>query len=191
MFTKQKKIYQKYERPPNVFTIQSTSGAQQYNKDYSQINNKSATLPRNMHSKVAIKHGNRSQRNSPDQVQSSSLASSPHSPKHIDAMAKSKNSPSKSNQLKERVSNIQNSTAKETIRIVNQSQINQDPGIIDGYLENVNILGVFLYVLPFLFPIPFHSSSTEFGSIKNSITECAYRHDNNSIKISPIFSCIS
>lgn len=46
-------------------------------------------------------------------------------------------SPSKSEQIRERVNTLQNSTAKATIRAAKKPQLDQDPGIVDGYLENV------------------------------------------------------
>lgn len=51
--------------------------------------------------------------------------------------AKVKNSPSKTNQLRERVNSLQNSTAKAAFRVVNRPKLDQEPGIVDGYLENV------------------------------------------------------
>lgn len=147
-----------------------------------------------MHSKVATKTSNRSPRQpqSPNEPVSSSLtsSSSQHIPKSSESINKQKNSPSKSDQLRERVNNIQNSTAKAAIRIANQSQINQDPGIVDGYLENVIAFHHFNTVQKSL-NIYFTFYSIEFGSIKNSITKCAYGHDNNSSKINSIFGCIS
>lgn len=46
-------------------------------------------------------------------------------------------SPSKSDILREHVNSLQNSTTKATIRAVNPPQLNNEPGIVDGYLENV------------------------------------------------------
>lgn len=46
-------------------------------------------------------------------------------------------SPSKSDILREHVNSLQNSTTKATIRAVNLPQLNNEPGIVDGYLENV------------------------------------------------------
>lgn len=45
----------------------------------------------------------------------------------------------KSEQMHERISQLQNSTAKAAIRLASHSQpqLNQDPGIVEGYLENV------------------------------------------------------
>lgn len=47
---------------------------------------------------------------------------------------------SKSEQMHERISQLQNSTAKAAIRLASHSQpqLNQDPGIVEGYLENVS-----------------------------------------------------
>lgn len=49
------------------------------------------------------------------------------------------NNVSKSDHIHERVNSLQNSTAKASIRIASHSQpqLNHDPGIVDGYLENV------------------------------------------------------
>lgn len=46
---------------------------------------------------------------------------------------------SKSDQMHERINQLQNSTAKAAIRLASHSQpqLNQDPGIVEGYLENV------------------------------------------------------
>lgn len=46
---------------------------------------------------------------------------------------------SKSEQMHERINQLQNSTAKASIRLASHSQpqLNQDPGIVEGYLENV------------------------------------------------------
>lgn len=73
----------------------------------------------------------------PSLASSSALSSSHHNNRHSEPMAKAKDSPSKSDQLRERVNNIQNSTAKAAIRIANQSQLNSEQGIVVGYLENV------------------------------------------------------
>lgn len=124
---------QKYERPPNVFTIQSASGLQPFNKDLSQVNARSATLPRNMHSKVASNH---------NAQRSMSIGNSPDSKNSHDPGAKHKsptssNNSSKGDHILERVNHLQNSSAKVAIRVANQTQLNHEPGIVDGYLENV------------------------------------------------------
>lgn len=130
-------FYQKYERPPNVFTIQSSSGLQTFNKDLLHTNTKSATLPRNMLSKVTSNHYNSTQRTS-DSVSSTSHN---HTTKNGSGM-KHKQSPtstgcSKGENIIERVNHLQHSTAKAAIRVANKSPLNQEPGIVDGYLENV------------------------------------------------------
>lgn len=45
----------------------------------------------------------------------------------------------KNEQMHERINQLQNSTAKAAIRLASHSQpqLNQDPGIVEGYLENV------------------------------------------------------
>lgn len=48
--------------------------------------------------------------------------------------------PSKSDLLQEHVTTLQNTTTKATIRAVNPPQLNREPGIVDGYLENVRDL---------------------------------------------------
>lgn len=50
-----------------------------------------------------------------------------------------KHSPSKSEQMRERVNSLHNAAAKATIRAVNKPQTDQDAGVVDGYLENVTI----------------------------------------------------
>lgn len=46
---------------------------------------------------------------------------------------------SKNEQMHERINQLQNSTAKAAIRLASHSQpqLNQDIGIVEGYLENV------------------------------------------------------
>lgn len=88
---------------------------------------KSATLPRNMHSKL-----NASKQSTP----TTSHANGVHrTPMHL-------SNESKTDQIHERVNHLQNSTAKATIRMATQSQpkLGQDAGVVDGYLENVSIL---------------------------------------------------
>lgn len=46
-------------------------------------------------------------------------------------------SPSKSELLKEHAHSIQNSTTKATMRVMNPPQLRNEPGIVDGYVENV------------------------------------------------------
>lgn len=100
-----------------------------------------------MHSKIASKPTRPIPIPSdPVSLRATSLASSAASlsshqnNRNPEPMAKSKNSPSKSDQLRERVNSIQNSTAIAAIRIANKSQINSEQGIVDGYLENVILI---------------------------------------------------
>lgn len=102
---------------------------QQYlNKDGGHGNAKSATLPRNIHSQ-----------NSNSQQKRMNDDSSHHSVKNHRSHESNKlaNSPSKSELLRDHVNILQNSTTKATMRAVNPPQLNKEPGIIDGYLENV------------------------------------------------------
>lgn len=101
---------------------------------------KSATLPRNVSSKS---HSNPNQfggahprRSNDDGVKIN---------RAMDANRLNQ-SPSKSDILREHVNSLQNSTTKATIRAANPPQLNNEPGIVDGYLENVRKIFVVFVV---------------------------------------------
>lgn len=179
---------QKYERPPNVFTIQAKH--QFSNRESGHVRTKSATLPRNNHSKTTSNHvGSQPKRVHDDSSHATVKNHRGHESNRLS------HSPSKTDILREHVNTLQNSTTKASMRAVNPPQLNNEPGIVDGYLENVrdfperkcNFHGNSEFEIMFI-SILF---STEFRSIKNSITKCAYRDDNNSPKIDTIFDRIS
>lgn len=94
--------------------------------------NRSATLPRNIHSKNTPNHnvvGSNPKRVNDD------LSHRTH--RNHDS-SKLSQSPSKSDLLREHVHNLQNTSTKAAMRVVNPPQLNNEPGIVDGYLENVS-----------------------------------------------------
>ncbi|XP_031620632.1 TBC1 domain family member 5 homolog A isoform X2 [Contarinia nasturtii] len=115
----------KYERPPNKFTV---SARQQFpNTNSTHLNGKTSSLPRNIHSKKTTQ--NQVKRVNDDLM---------HRNQRPNDSNKLSQSPSKSELLKEHAHNIQNSTTKATMRVLNPPQLRNmnDPGIVDGYVEN-------------------------------------------------------
>lgn len=103
---------------------------------------KSATLPRNISLKSnssSNQFGGAHPRRSNDELLSHQGAKISRA---MDANRLNR-SPSKSDTLREHVNSLQNSTTKATIRAVNPPQLNNEPGIVDGYLENVRLLKMF------------------------------------------------
>lgn len=104
---------------------------QQYsnrNRDLSHASGKSSTLPRNIHSKNTQNHVQSKRVNDDLMYKNQKVYDS----------NKLSNSPSKSDLLREHVNTLQTSTTKASMRVVNPPQLNNEPGIIDGYLENVS-----------------------------------------------------
>lgn len=126
---------QKYEKPPNTFTLQQQKH-QFPNKDVSNHTRaKSATLPRNISSKSnSSQFGGGHSRRSNDESHQGAKINRAMDANHLNR------SPSKSDTLREHVNSLQNSTTKASIRAANPPQMNNDPGIVDGYLENVRKL---------------------------------------------------
>lgn len=115
----------KYGRPPDIFTVQAKQ--QQYSgRDGSHSNAKSATLPRKTTQNVNS-HQKRINDDSPR-----------HSARNYRSHDSNKLGYS-SEVFREHVNSLQNSSAKATMRVVNPPQLNKEPGIVDGYLENVCI----------------------------------------------------
>lgn len=131
--------FQKYEKPPNTFTLKQQKHHFP-NKDVANHTRaKSATLPRNISTKSSVNQFGVSQpRRSIDEL------SLPHHSAKSNRVAHDANrlshSPSKSDILREHVNSLQNSTTKATIRAANAPQLNNEPGIVDGYLENVRMI---------------------------------------------------
>lgn len=125
---------QKYERP---IEAQTTLSLQPTHINPNRIISRTGSLPRNAHaSKHSLQSSNRATATQPMQI--SSTAQNPQ--QHRSSQNRMKHSPSKSAQIRERVNTLQNSTAKATIRAANKPQLDQDPGIVDGYLENVRLV---------------------------------------------------
>lgn len=119
---------QKYERPPNKFTV---SAKHQFaNKESAHTSTKSSTLPRNIHSKnTPNQFGSHPKRANDDLL---------HRNHRNHDSSKLSQSPSKSELLREHVNSLQNTSTKAAMRVVNPPQLNNEPGIVDGYLENVS-----------------------------------------------------
>lgn len=119
-------VSKKYERPPNTFTVQSKH---QYSSgDVGHGSVKSSTLPRNIHSKNSMNSNSHQKRLNDDSSRNHNRAYDANKLGH---------SPSKTESFRDHVNTLQNSTTKATMRVVNPPQLNKEPGIIDGYLENV------------------------------------------------------
>lgn len=130
-----KKQFQKYEKPPNSFTLQHQKH-QFPTKDVSNHTRaKSATLPRNISTKSNSNQFGTHARRPNDE---SSLSQQSGKSNRVHDASRLNRSPSKSDVLREHVNSLQNSTTKATIRAVNPPQLNNEPGIVDGYLENVS-----------------------------------------------------
>ncbi|XP_055324041.1 TBC1 domain family member 5 [Sitodiplosis mosellana] len=118
----------KYERPPNTFTV---SPKHQFaNKQSAHTSGKSATLPRNSNSKNTANHfGSQPKRVNDD------LSHRNHRVNHHESNKLSQ-SPSRSDLLREHVHSLQSKSTKAAMRVVSPPQLNNEPGIVDGYLEN-------------------------------------------------------
>lgn len=104
---------------------------------------------------------------------------------------------SKSEQMHERINQLQNSTAKAAIRLASHSQpqLNQDPGIVEGYLENVcEIFFLYQFICNFC-PINFLNlikfRSAESRSAEITIAKCAYSDDDKPTETHAIFGRVS
>lgn len=107
------------------------------NRESVHVRSKSATLPRNIHSKNATNPvGMQPKRSANDDMVHHSSPRN-HRPHDFNKLSQS---PSKTELLREHVNSLQNSTAKASMRVVNPPQLNNEPGIIDGYLENVRLI---------------------------------------------------
>lgn len=125
---------QTFESTTNEFTHQSSVDLLSDSKQLALANEKSASLPRNMHSKAVPRTSTRQPYGQPRSLNGGTRAAH-------------QSQGSKSEQMHERINQLQNSTAKAAIRLASHSQpqLNQDPGIVDGYLENVCKLLTFLH----------------------------------------------
>lgn len=100
------------------------------NRESAHTSSKSATLPRNIHSKNTSNHfGSNPKRVNDD---------SSHKNHRNHDTSKLSQSPSKSDLLREHVHSLQHTSTKAAMRVVNPPQLNNEPGIVDGYLENVS-----------------------------------------------------
>lgn len=127
-------MFQKYEKPPNSFTLQHQKHPLPTKDISNHTRGKSASLPRNVSSKSNSNQFGVQPRRSNDEQ---SHQGGGKSNRAYDANRLNR-SPSKSDALREHVNSLQNSTTKATIRAVNPPQLNNEPGIVDGYLENVS-----------------------------------------------------
>lgn len=110
------------------------------------LNQKSATLPRSVHSQMSTKNPqqavtNRKLDNSRPHTASQQLTSNRNDIKPDTSRIRSNSTTAsdkwRNDNLQERVHNLQNATAKSTIRIAKTQQLNHDHGVIDGFVENV------------------------------------------------------
>lgn len=102
-------------------------------ESFHQTKAKAATLPRKNYPKNTQNPSGAH----PKRMNDESTHHGAKSHKNSDANRLSQ-SPSKNDLMREHVNSIQNSTSKATMRAANPPQLNKEPGIIDGYLENVS-----------------------------------------------------
>lgn len=120
---------QRYERPTNAHDRRPAMPPVQPN-NLRQLGNRSGPAPR----QPSKQPNQLVDSAAPRPVQS---ANASHNAQRS-AQHRMKQSPSKSEQMRERVNTLQNSTAKATIRAANKPQLDQEAGVVDGYLENVS-----------------------------------------------------
>lgn len=119
---------QKYEKPLNAQNRRPAKTLHPHN--LRQLDGRSSSA-----SGHPSKHTNQIRNNATQPMQTINAT---HSAQRGTVQHRMKQSPSKSEQIRERVNTLQNSTAKATIRAANKPQLNQEPGVVDGYLENVS-----------------------------------------------------
>lgn len=150
-------LKQKFDRPPNNLSLLCSTKersiknpSENYQKNRALIlNQKCATLPRNMHSQVTTRNQqqnillNKGLDNNRLNISTQQLEANKNDVirdgSRIRSMKGSISEKNRNEILQERVNNLQNATAKAAIRVAKTQQLNHDPSVIDGFLENVSM----------------------------------------------------